>query len=213
MLLPLISVFIMNLPNFQKANEYLGATFDESLAAKHRFFQDHRKTLVEAAAHLGHSIKHGGKVMIFGNGGSAADAQHMAAEMVGRMLIERKPLPALALTTDTSNITAIANDYSYDVIFSKQVEGLGKKEDTLVAISTSGNSVNVLRAVEAGKKIGCKIIGVTGRDGGKLGKLSDFHLNVALGSNSSRIQETHIFIAHSLVDLLDQFFLDDSFKT
>jgi phosphoheptose isomerase len=127
--------------------------------------------------------------------------------MVGRMLIERNPLPALALTTDTSNLTAIANDYSFDVIFEKQVQGLGQPGDVLLAISTSGNSKNVIRAVEAARLKKIKVVSMTGGTGGTLRELSDVNLNVAGGKNSSRVQETHIFIIHSLVDLMDRFFL------
>jgi len=121
--------------------------------------------------------------------------------------VERSPLPALALTTDTSNITAIANDYSYDAIFEKQVQGLGNKVDVLLAISTSGNSKNVIKAVEAAKAKGIATISVTGGSGGALKSLCDLNLNVELGKNSSRIQETHIFIFHSIVDVMDRFFL------
>jgi D-sedoheptulose 7-phosphate isomerase len=132
----------------------------------------------------------------------------MAAEMIGRMLIDRHPLPAMALTTDTSNLTAIANDYSFDVIFEKQVQGLGQKGDVLLAISTSGNSKNVLLAAAAAKHKGMKVVSMTGGTGGKLKDQSDLNLNVELGTNSSRIQETHIFIVHSLVDVMDRYFLN-----
>lgn len=187
--------------------EYLNSTAQESRAAADAFMREYSDRLIDAAQAIGNSIHQGGKVLICGNGGSAADAQHMAAEMVGRMLVERRPLPAIALTTDSSNLTAIANDYRYEVVFEKQVEALARVGDVLVAISTSGNSANVVRAAEKAKAIGCKVIAVTGGSGGKLKALADFALNVELGKNSSRIQETHIFIVHSLVDLLDRFFL------
>jgi D-sedoheptulose 7-phosphate isomerase len=131
----------------------------------------------------------------------------MAAELVGRFMMDRRPLPALALTTDTSNLTAIGNDFGYDFIFSKQIQALAKKEDLVIAISTSGNSPNVLLAIEEAKKIGCKMIGLTGGSGGKLKPLCDLCLNVSEGRNSSRIQETHIFAIHSMVDLLERFFV------
>ena len=188
-------------------NQYLQSTFDESLEIKKEFYRECGANLIEAARTLGQCVKNGGKVLILGNGGSAADAQHMAAEMIGRMLVERRPLPAIALTTDSSNLTAIGNDYGYDQVFLRQVQGLAKKEDVLVAISTSGNSKNVLLAVESAKALGCKIIGMTGGSGGKLKGLSDISINASLGKNSSRIQEAHIFAVHSLVDLLDRFFL------
>jgi D-sedoheptulose 7-phosphate isomerase len=187
--------------------DYILATYDESLAAKKAFIDSNIETIVKACEMISSAMKNGHKLMICGNGGSAADAQHMAAEMVGRMLIERNPLPALALTTDTSNITAIANDYSYDAIFEKQVQGLGQKGDVLLAISTSGNSKNVIKAVEAAKTKGITTISMTGGSGGKLKDFCDLNLNVELGKNSSRIQETHIFIVHSLVDVMDRFFL------
>jgi D-sedoheptulose 7-phosphate isomerase len=188
-------------------HDYILQTFDESLSAKKAFIDQNIETIVQACRMISQSIKDGHKLMICGNGGSAADAQHMAAEMVGRMLVERNPLPALALTTDTSNITAIANDYSYEAIFEKQVQGLGQKGDVLLAISTSGNSKNVIKAVEAAKAKGIQTISMTGGTGGKLKDLCDLNLNVELGKNSSRIQETHIFIVHSLVDVMDRFFL------
>jgi D-sedoheptulose 7-phosphate isomerase len=186
---------------------YIVGTYEESLKAKKKFLDENVDHIKEACRLISSSLKNEGKLMICGNGGSAADAQHMAAEMVGRMLIERHPLPAMALTTDTSNLTAIANDYSYDVIFEKQVQGLGRKEDVLLAISTSGNSKNVLLAAEAARKKGMKVISMTGGTGGKLKAISDVNLNVELGMNSSRIQETHIFIIHSLVDVMDRFYL------
>lgn len=187
--------------------DYVRGTFDESLAAKRRFLDESLDSLIEACRMISESIRGGGKLMICGNGGSAADAQHMAAEMVGRMLVERNPLPAMALTTDTSNLTAIANDYSFEQVFEKQVLGLGRPGDVLLAISTSGNSKNVLRAVEAARQKGIRVISLTGGTGGALKALSDLNLNVAGGSNSSRVQESHIFAVHSLVDVMDRFFL------
>lgn len=133
----------------------------------------------------------------------------MAAEMVGRMLVDRRPLPAIALTTDSSNLTAIGNDFGYDVVFLKQVQALAKKGDVVIAISTSGNSKNVVAAVEAARKIGCKVISLTGGTGGQLQAMADIRLNASQGKNSSRIQETHIFAVHSMVDLLDRYYLDE----
>jgi D-sedoheptulose 7-phosphate isomerase len=192
-----------------KAHEYLMKTAEESMRVRQAFMDECAQTLVDAARALGDCIRKGGKILILGNGGSAADAQHMAAEMVGRMMLERPPLPAIALTTDTSNLTAIGNDYGYDVVFSKQVEALAKRGDVIVAISTSGNSRNVVLAVEAARSLGCKIITMTGGTGGKLKGLSDYWLNASLGENSSRIQESHIFAVHALVDLLDRYFLPE----
>lgn len=187
---------------------YLSETFEESLAIKRAFFRENAAALIAGATAMGKAVNGGGKILIFGNGGSAADAQHMAAEMVGRMLVDRRPLPAIALTTDSSNLTAIGNDFGYDVVFSKQIQALAKKEDVVLAISTSGNSVNVILAVEAARKIGAKVITLTGGTGGKLKALSDISINVSEGKNSSRIQESHIFAFHSLVDLLDRFYLE-----
>ncbi len=189
------------------AHEYMVQTWRESAAIKDHFVKEYGSKLVEAAKLIGDSIGRGGKILIFGNGGSAADAQHMAAEMVGRMLVERRPLPAIALTTDSSNLTAIGNDYGYDVVFKKQVEALARPEDVVLAISTSGNSKNVMLAVEVAKARGCKVIGLTGGSGGKLKEVADIALVAELGKNSSRIQETHIFAVHSMVDLCDRFFL------
>lgn len=193
-----------------KPFEYLMQTASETLMIQKRFLEECGSKLLDASAAMGVSIRQGGKVLICGNGGSAADAQHMAAEMVGRMLVDRRPLPAVALTTDSSNLTAIGNDFGYDQVFLKQVQALARSGDVLIAISTSGNSKNVILAVEAAKAAGCKVIGLTGGAGGKLKDLCDIHLNASLGKNSSRIQETHIFAVHSLVDLLDRFFLEEN---
>jgi len=189
------------------AKTYLKDTFEESMALKVRFFEEYGPSLIAGAKLLGETLKNGKKILICGNGGSAADSQHMAAELVGRMLLERRPLAALALTTDSSNLTAIGNDYGYDYIFSKQVQGLGQKGDCLVAISTSGNSKNVVLAAEEAKKIGMTLITLTGGTGGKLHAMGDVTLNVSLAKNSSRTQESHIFAIHSLVDLMDRYFL------
>jgi len=152
----------------------------------------------------------GGKVMACGNGGSAADAQHFSAELIGRFERERQELAAIALTTDTSILTAVGNDYSYDEIFSKQVRGLGKKGDILIGISTSGNSKNVVRAIEVGKKMGIKIIALTGNGGGKITSLldgDDIHL-CAPSTRTARIQETHLVLLHSICDGVDHLLLD-----
>ena len=192
--------------------DYLTQTSAESTAIREQFLKESGGLLVKASELLGQCLAAGGKVLICGNGGSAADAQHMAAEMVGRMLMERRALPAIALTTDSSNLTALANDYGYEFVFSRQVEALAQSHDVLIAISTSGNSASVVKAVEAARTKGCKVISLTGGTGGKLCGLADIALNAGAGRNSSRIQETHIFIVHSLVDLLDRFFLSKDGK-
>lgn len=191
------------------ALEYLHQTYQESLSIKERFLKDYSTQVLDAAKSLADAVRAGHKVLIFGNGGSAADAQHMAAEMVGRMILERRALPAIALTTDTSNLTAIGNDYGYDHIFTRQVDALARKGDVVIAISTSGNSKNVIAGVEAARAIGCKVIGLAGGTGGKLKDLCDIFLCAELGKNSSRIQETHSFAIHSMVDLMDRFYLTE----
>lgn len=195
-------------PTASTPEAYLIDTFEESIATKRAFFKENAAVLIEASRLIADSVKAGGKLLICGNGGSAADAQHTAAEMVGRMLIDRRPLPAISLTTDTSNITAIGNDFGYDSIFLKQVQALARKGDVLLAISTSGNSKNVILAVEEAKRLGVRVITLTGGTGGKLKALADVSVNVSEGKNSSRIQESHIFALHSFVDLMDRFFLE-----
>ena len=155
-------------------------------------------------------LRSGGKVMACGNGGSAADAQHFAAELIGRFERERQELAAIALTTDSSILTAVGNDYSYDEVFTKQVRGLGKRGDILLAISTSGNSKNVVKAIESAKKLGIKVIALTGNGGGKIATLldaDDIHL-CAPSTRTARIQETHLVLLHSLCDGLDHLLLD-----
>ncbi len=191
-----------------KPIDYLNDCIKKSIEAKTEFYNTYSDEVIKSAKLMGDTVTSGGKILIFGNGGSAADAQHMAAEMTGRMLVERKrPLAALALTTDTSALTAIGNDYSYEDIFRIQLEGLGTPKDLAIAISTSGNSKNAVRAIESAKKIGMKTLSFTGGAGGKLKEMTDINLNVALGKHSSMIQETHITIVHLLVDLMDRFFL------
>jgi D-sedoheptulose 7-phosphate isomerase len=150
------------------------------------------------------TFKRGNKLLLFGNGGSAADAQHIAAEFTNRFLIERPPLPAIALTTDTSALTAIANDYDYAQIFAKQVKALGKAGDIALAISTSGNSANVLAAIATCKQLKIGTIGLTGGNGGKMVGTVDYLLRVSEGKNSPRIQETHILVGHVICDIVDQ---------
>jgi D-sedoheptulose 7-phosphate isomerase len=184
--------------------------FLDSIAVK----QEAEKILPEKVARgivvMTECLRAGGKVMACGNGGSAADAQHFSAELIGRFERERQELAAIALTTDTSILTAVGNDYSYDEIFSKQVRGLGKKGDILLAISTSGNSKNVVRAIEAAKKVGIKIIALTGNGGGKIGTLldeHDIHL-CAPSTRTARIQETHLVLLHAICDGVDHLLLD-----
>lgn len=149
------------------------------------------------------SLKSGNKLVIFGNGGSAADAQHMAAEFIGRYLIERKSIPAVALTTDSSILTAIGNDYGFDRVFSRQCESIVQKGDVVIAISTSGNSSNVIEGVKASKKRGGIIISLTGRSGGKLKVHSDIVLRIP-SDETPRIQEGHRTVIHIICDLVER---------
>jgi len=151
------------------------------------------------------TLKKGNKIILFGNGGSAADAQHIAAELTGRYKTERKGLPGLALSTDTSALTAIGNDYGFDRIFERQVESLANKNDLLIGISTSGNSINVLNALELGKKLGCTSIGMSGNSGGKMSKICDLNLIVP-STNTPRIQESHILFGHIICQCIDDAF-------
>jgi D-sedoheptulose 7-phosphate isomerase len=159
--------------------------------------------IIERAAQtLAGIIRQGNKVMLCGNGGSAADAQHLAAELMGRYLKERNPMPAIALTTDTSALTAIGNDYGFADVFVRQLRGLGMKGDGLIAISTSGNSENVVRAVTAAKAIGIATIALTGQSGGKLGELADIAICVP-AAQTNHIQEMHIAIGHYLCGFVE----------
>jgi D-sedoheptulose 7-phosphate isomerase len=154
------------------------------------------------------SLKNGGKILIMGNGGSAADAQHIAAELVGRYKTERKGLPAIALTTDTSAITSIANDYGFLHVFDRQVEALAHKDDVVIGISTGGTSPNVVNALTAANKLDCKTIGLSGKDGGDFNALCDVNL-VVNSDDTPRIQEMHILIGHTICHLIEQ----ESFKS
>ncbi len=145
----------------------------------------------------------GGKVILMGNGGSAGDAQHIAAEFVGRYKKERKSYPALALNTNTSSLTAIGNDYGYDVSFSRQVEGFAKEGDIVIGISTSGNSTNVYKALELAKQKGCYTAAFLGKDGGTIKNIADLPI-IVRSNNTPRIQECHIFIGHTLCELVDK---------
>ncbi len=176
--------------------------FLDSIEAKEAFLKESSGRIVEAANLIAEGFKVGAKLLICGNGGSAADAQHIAGEFVNRFLIERPPLPALALTTDTSVITSIGNDYDYKDIFSKQLKALGKEGDIVLAISTSGNSSNVIEAVKTAKNMEMKSIGMAGKHGGTLATMVDIPM-VVRASSVPRIQEVHLTIAHTLCELVD----------
>jgi D-sedoheptulose 7-phosphate isomerase len=174
----------------------------ESIEAKRAFFDSQAGAVARAAQLLVASVRSGGKVLVFGNGGSAADAQHIAAELVNRLNYDRPPIGAIALTTDTSILTSVGNDSTFDDLFARQLRALGRAGDVAIAISTSGNSPNVLRAVEAAHALGIKTIGLTGRGGGKLAPIVDLALVVETQS-TQRIQETHITIGHILCELVE----------
>ena len=179
--------------------------FIDSADLKYQAAQVLSKPIAQAVQAILACVTSGGKVLACGNGGSAADSQHFAAELVGRFERERPGLPAIALTTDTSALTAIANDYDYDRVFSKQVEALGNAGDVLLAISTSGNSKNIVEAMKAAQARNLVVIALTGRDGGAMGKLCgprDFHLNVA-HPRTMRIQEIHLLVVHCLCEVVD----------
>ncbi len=194
----------------KQLTERIQQQFQDSITTKQMAIATLSPLTALAVEKMYQSVNSGGKILACGNGGSAADAQHFAAELVGRFERERRELGAIALTTDSSILTAIGNDYGYDEVFSKQVRALGKPEDILLAISTSGNSKNVLFAIEAAKKIGMEIIALTGRGGGKMNELlgqQDIHLCVP-SERTARIQETHLLLLHCLCDGIDHLLLD-----
>ncbi len=177
--------------------------FDESGKVRARFAKRHKKALAKVIATCADALANGNTLFFFGNGGSAADAQHLAAEFVNRYKLPRAPLPALALTTDSSALTSIANDFGYVQIFSKQIEALAKPGDVAFAISTSGNAANVVRAVSACRRRGVTVVGLTGGSGGKLADKVDLLLVVDGTTETARIQETHIVIGHTICELVE----------
>jgi D-sedoheptulose 7-phosphate isomerase len=183
---------------------------EDSIATKRSCIENNMEAISRAAEMLAGCMKSGNKVLIFGNGGSAADAQHLAAEFVNRFQIERPPLAAIALTTDTSILTSIGNDYHFVDIFAKQLEALGRKGDIAWGISTSGNSANVIKAIKSARKIGMPTIGMTGRSG-ELAACADLVFAVA-SDTTARIQESHITLGHILVDLLERKLYPDEFR-
>jgi len=186
-----------------RVRQQIRRIFASSIAVKRAFLRDNLETLVEAVDVIVTALRGGHKLLIFGNGGSAADAQHIAAEFVNRFRIERPPLPAIALTTDSSALTSIANDYSYAEVFAKQVQALGRRGDVALAISTSGNATNVLRAVATCKRIGVRTVALTGGSGGKLARTADLVLRAGGSTETARIQETHILVGHVICDQVD----------
>ncbi len=174
----------------------------ESLRLKSQFMVEQGEVVVRAARMLAEALGAGGKILIFGNGGSAADAQHLAAEFVNRFQVERPPLAAQALTTDTSILTAVGNDYDFNEVFAKQIRALGRAGDVAWGISTSGGSPNVVQGLKVARELGLKTLALCGRDGGEVGLAADLPL-IVRSRNTPRIQEVHITIGHILCDLVD----------
>ncbi len=177
-------------------------TLEQSILVKKNFIGNNTALIEKGAETMANALVQGNKIILFGNGGSAADAQHIAAEFINRFQLERAPLAAIALTTDSSVITSIANDYSFEDIFAKQIQALGRKKDIAVAITTSGNSPNVIKAAEQAAAMGIKVIGFSGSMG-KLKKIADIPFCVN-SDITARIQETHITLAHILCDLTER---------
>lgn len=191
-------------------HERVSAHFEESIKVKQLAQEVLTEATAEAALLMFNALANDGKILVCGNGGSAADAQHFAAEMTGRFERERMELAAIALTTDTSALTAIGNDYGFDHIFSKQVRALGRAGDVLMGISTSGNSTNVIEAIQAAHERDMRVIAFTGRDGGKIAAMlkdGDVLLNVPY-PRTARIQEVHIVLIHALCDAIDTMLMD-----
>jgi D-sedoheptulose 7-phosphate isomerase len=189
--------------------QIIEATMEDSIAVKRRFIEQNTDTIADIAQRVADAMASGHKVLLFGNGGSAADAQHIAAEFVNRFVVERPPLAAIALTTDTSILTSIGNDYSYDEVFSKQIRALAQKDDVALGISTSGNSPNVIAAMTAAAELGVATIGWSG-PGGRLPEVSDICLKVP-STTTARIQECHIMAAHIICDLVDRILFPNAF--
>ena len=182
--------------------DYIIKIFRESAQIKEVFVNENLNRIVAVVGVVTSALKAGNKILLFGNGGSAADAQHLAAEFVNRFVIERPPLPAIALTTDTSILTSIGNDYDFSEIFSKQIRAIGRKGDIAWGMTTSGTSANVIKGLEAAKKIGMVTFALTGRDGGDVAKIADYALNVS-STSTPRIQEVHITAGHVICEMVD----------
>jgi D-sedoheptulose 7-phosphate isomerase len=188
--------------NREKALQEVLNSFRSGTDLRNQVARDCGENIVDAAMLIARGLRGGGKLLLFGNGGSAADAQHLAAEFVGRFRIERQALPAIALTTDSSILTAVGNDYGFDQIFARQVQALGRPGDVAIGISTSGNSPNVTSAITQAAKQELKTIGLAGKDGGSLAKCVDISITVA-SSNVAMVQECHITIGHILCELVE----------
>src|SRR5512136_1198763 len=176
--------------------------FKESSKVKALFLKENLPKLLDVIKSVSHAFESGNKIFFFGNGGSAADAQHLAAEFVNRYVMDRPPLPAIALTTDTSILTSVSNDLAFNEIFAKQLRALGKEGDVAIGISTSGNSPNVIKAFEVAKEMGMKTVALAGNDGGIIAKMADLPL-VVPSTSTPRIQEAHILIGHILCEMVE----------
>ena len=176
--------------------------FKESSEVKTRFLKENLPKLLDVIKLISQTFEGGNKLFFFGNGGSAADAQHMAAEFVNRYIMNRPPLPAIALTTDTSILTSVSNDFAFSEVFAKQLRALGKERDVAIGITTTGNSPNIIKAFEVAKEMGMKTVAFTGNDGGAIGKMVDFPL-VVPSTSTPRIQEAHILIGHILCEMVE----------
>lgn len=190
----------------QSMKTLISSNLVQSILAKEAFVESSTDKIIQLARWIIETFNDGGKLLIFGNGGSAADAQHMAAEFVNRFLINRRPLPAIALTTDTSILTSIGNDFSFDMIFTKQIQALAKPEDLALGISTSGNSPNVVKGIVTARDMGLRTAVLTGgatTPGGELATLSDLCLNVP-SDQTPHIQETHVWVEHLLCEIVEK---------
>ena len=176
--------------------------FKESSEVKTRFLKENLPKLLDVIKLISHTFEGGNKLFFFGNGGRAADAPHMAAGIVNRYIINRPPLPAIALTTDTSILTSVSNDFAFSEIFATQLRALGKERDVAIGITTTGNSPNIIKAFEVAKEMGMKTVAFTGNDGGAVGKMADFPL-VVPSTSTPRIQEAHILIGHILCEMVE----------
>jgi D-sedoheptulose 7-phosphate isomerase len=189
--------------NLEAALAAVQRSMEEGANLRLKVARESGAAIVRAAETIIHCLQSGGKLLLFGNGGSAADAQHLAAEFVGRFVMERRALPAIALTTDSSIVTAIGNDYGYDFIFSRQLDALAHANDVAIGISTSGNSANVLIAIRKATELGLSTIALAGKDGGALSKAVEIPI-VVNDSNTARIQECHITIGHIWCELVER---------
>jgi D-sedoheptulose 7-phosphate isomerase len=186
-----------------RASQFIDQCVAESLRVKAQFFEENKELIAKTAEVIAHGLRNGRKMLFFGNGGSAADAQHLAAEMVGRFGPDRSPLAAVSLSTDTSILTAVGNDYGFEKVFARQIEALGQAGDTAVAISTSGNSPSVLHALDVARSKALFTVGFTGESGGKMVDRAEVLFRVP-SRQTPRIQETHILLGHIICELIDR---------